>query len=79
MAKIRSRKRRRNHEEHLLLMAKRGFLQALDTHAYEKAYEEIRDDPEVQKAIDVLLDKLAAAFRRRREARKRRGSRAEAG
>jgi hypothetical protein len=78
MAKLTSRKRRRNHEDHLLLMAKRGFLQALDTHAYEKAYEEIRDDPEVQEAMDVLLDKLAAAFRRR-AARKGRGSRAEAG
>ena len=43
---------------------------ALDTHAYDKAYEEIRDDPEVQEAIDVLLDKMIAAFRKRRAARK---------
>ena len=70
MAKDRLRKRRRSHRDHLGLVASRGLLQALDTHAYEKAYDEIRDDPEVQDAIDVLLDKLLAAFRKRRAARK---------
>jgi len=61
-------------------MVKRGYLQALDTHAYDQAFEEVRDDPEIQEAIDLLLEKMAAAFRRRADQnRKTRASRRKAG
>jgi hypothetical protein len=50
----------------LTMAVSRGFMQALDTLAYERAYEVMVKDPEVQKAIDVLLDKMQAAFRKRR-------------
>jgi len=48
----------------------RGVYQALDAQAYERAYEEILKDPDVQDAVDVLLDKMLAALRKRKNGRR---------
>ncbi|MBI4607166.1 MAG: hypothetical protein HY721_34820 [Planctomycetes bacterium] len=58
----------------LALAVSRGFWQALDTQAYDRAYDEIADDPDVQRAVDDLLDALLAAFRRRKGGRRARAS-----
>jgi hypothetical protein len=66
--KSRKASRARGNGQLLGLAAARGLGQALDVHAYERAYE-LQKDPAVQEALDVLLDRLLVALRRRRGTR----------
>lgn len=45
----------------------RGLLGAPDALAYERADEVILKDPDVQEAIDRLLDKMLVAIHKRRQ------------
>jgi hypothetical protein len=47
------------------------LVSALDAIAYERAYDVILKDPDVQEALDVLLDRMLAAIRRHRARRRR--------
>lgn len=60
-----ARKRKGSNGDLLGLAVGRGLAQALDMVAYERAYDVVLKDPEVQDAIDTLLVKLHAAFLKR--------------
>jgi hypothetical protein len=52
------------------LAVSRGFLQAPDTQAYERACETIPGEPEVQRAVEELIDKMILASRKHKERRR---------
>lgn len=66
----RRRSSRQKNELHPLFLssAREGFRVALSQHALDNAYELLKD-PEIQDALDLLLDRILKALKEKRQKR----------